>query len=155
VSSPTSYTFDRQQIVVSEEDAATSAMIIATLRQDGHSVTADDDALSATAVLAGCDLLISSLRVGGVPRVDLLDNLRACWPALPILFLAREGQLPVSLPCLCVPSSIAQLQAAVLPLLPQLRAGTVLAVRSPPPAGGTDTTGFREPMLRLQEQPDA
>jgi DNA-binding response OmpR family regulator len=134
VNSPTAYAFLRHRIVVAEDDGVTSALITRTLRRDGHCVSLDPEALSTSGVLAECHLLISSLRVRGVVRMDLLEELRERWPALPILFLAHEGPLSVELPSLCVPFTGEELQAAVRRLLPA-HAGTVLALEVKAPAG--------------------
>jgi DNA-binding NtrC family response regulator len=128
VSSPAAYDFLRHRIVVAEDDAVTSALITRTLRGDGHCVSLDPEALASSDVLAECNLLISSLRVAGVVRMDLLEELRERWPDLPILFLAHEGPLPGELPTLCVPFTSKELQAAVRRLLPALHDGTVLAL---------------------------
>jgi len=135
MSSPTAYAFDRQRIVVADEDSVTSALITSILGRDGHCVSLDPGALSSTGVLAECHLLISSLRIAGVVRMDLLEELRERWPALPILFLAQEGPLPGGLPSLCVPFTREELQAAVGRLLPALHSGTVLALEIKTPVG--------------------
>ncbi len=110
--------FLRHRIVVAEDDAATSDLISRTLRGDGHRVSLDHEALSSSEHLAECHLLISSLRVAGVVRMDLLEDLRERWPDLPILFLAHEGPLRGDLPSLCVPFTSEELRAAVRRLLP-------------------------------------
>jgi DNA-binding response OmpR family regulator len=135
VNSPLAYAFDRQRIVVAEDDPVTSALITRTLGRDGHCISLDPGALSSTGVLAQCHLLITSLRVAGVVRMDLLEELRERWPSLPILFLAHEGPLPGDLPSLCVPFTIEELQAAVRRLLPGLHVGTVLALEIKAPVG--------------------
>ena len=127
MSSPTPYAFDRQRIIVAEEDAVTSTLIIRTLGRDGHCVSLDPVALSSVSGLAHCHLLITSLRVAGVVRMDLLEELREFWPDLPILFLAHEGPIPGNLPTLCVPFTAEELQAVVRRLLPALTFGTILA----------------------------
>ena len=133
--SPTDYAFLRHRIVVAEDDAVTSALITRTLRGDGHCVSLDTEALWSSGELAECNLLISSLRVAGVVRMDLLEVLRARWPGLPILFLAHEGPLPGDLPSLCVPFTSKELQAAVRRHLPALHDGTVLALEVKTPVG--------------------
>ena len=56
--SPIAYAFDRQRIVVADEESVTTAMIVATLRRDGHCVALDRGALSAPyAALSECHLL--------------------------------------------------------------------------------------------------
>jgi DNA-binding NtrC family response regulator len=130
VRSPTDYAFLRHRIVVAEDDAVTSALITRTLRGDGHCVSLDTEALWSSGELAECNLLISSLRVAGVVRMDLLEELRERWPDLPILFLAHEGPLPGDLPALCVPFTVQELRGAVRRLLPALHNGTVLALEA-------------------------
>lgn len=119
--------FLRHRIVVAEDDAVTSDLIIRTLRGDGYRVSLDHEALSSSEHLGECCLLISSLRVAGVVRMDLLEELRERWPDLPILFLAHEGPLRGDLPSLCVPFTSEELRAAVRRLLRTLHDGTVLA----------------------------
>jgi DNA-binding response OmpR family regulator len=128
MSSPTAFAFDRQRIVVAESDPATSAFVTRTLSRDGHCVSLDPVALSSADRLGECHLLVTSLRVAGVVRMDLLETVRERWPDLPILFLAHEGALPDGLPSLCVPFTTEELQAAVRRLLPGLASGTVLAL---------------------------
>jgi len=127
VTPPSAYAFDRQRIVVADEDPLTCEMIVDTLRREGHCVSLDPAALSADDTLADYHLLISSLCVAGVVRMDLLESLRASWPTLQVLFLAREGPLPTDLSSLCLPFTPAELRAAVRRLLPALQDGTVLA----------------------------
>ncbi len=134
MNSPTAYTFLRHRIVVAEDDGVVSALITRTLRRDGHCVSLDPEALATSGVLSECHLLISSLRVGGAVRMDLLEELRERWPNLPILFLAHEGPLPGDLPSLGVPFTGEELRAAVRRLLPA-HAGTVLALEVKTPAG--------------------
>ena len=134
MSSPADYAFPRHRIVVADDDAVTSALITHTLRRDGHCVSIDPDALSSSGVLAECHLLISSLRIAGAVRMDLLEELREQWPCLPILFLAHEGPLPAGVPSLCVPFTREELQAAVRRLLRSLHDGTVLALEVKTPA---------------------
>ena len=119
--------FLRHRLVVAEDDAVTSELITRTLRGDGYRLSVDHDALSSHERLAECYLLISSLRVAGVVRMDLLEELRARWPDLPILFLAHEGPLRGDLPSLCVPFISDELRGAVRRVLRALHDGTVLA----------------------------
>lgn len=127
---PTRYAFPRQRIAVAYDDTVTSDLITRTLSGDGHCVSLVPGALAGTDLLGRCELLISSLRVGGVVRMDLLEELHRRWPTLPILMLVQEGPAPGGHPSLRVPFSAEELQAAVRPLLPALRAGTVLALES-------------------------
>ena len=90
--------FLRQRVVVAETDAVTVDLITRTLRGEGYRISVDPDVLSSRELLAECYLLISSLQVAGVVRMDLLEELRERWPDLPILFLAHEGPLRGDLP---------------------------------------------------------
>ena len=133
--SPSAYAFDRQRIVVADEDSVAAARIIATLRRDGHCVTHEPTALSDPGWLAltRCHLVISSLRVNGLVRMDLLQKLRDQLPAVGVLCLSGETnptldpQLLDSLPVLPASFTTSELRLEVGRLLPQLRAGTVLA----------------------------
>lgn len=143
---PTAYSFDRQRILVADEDSVTAARIIAALRRDGHCVTHDPTALSAPDLLAftTCHLMISSMRVDGRLRMDLLQELRGRLPTLAVVYLSDETsptldpQLVDALVVLGAPFTMSELQAAVGQLLPQLRAGTVLARPSGETAPASD-----------------
>jgi hypothetical protein len=82
-----------------------------------------------------------------VVRMDLLEETRECLPALPILYLANasqselEAELPEGLAVLRAPFTSAELQAAVLPLLPRLRMGTILALPASVPVSPCDGPG--------------
>jgi DNA-binding response OmpR family regulator len=139
VTPPTAFVFDRQRIVVADEDSCVVASIIDTLRGDGHYVSHACDALSATQDLAlhECHLLISSTRVDGMTGIDLIAELRGRMPGLPILYLADsqstpelETQLPADVPILRGPFTVEELRLAVRPLLPRLRLGSILALRA-------------------------
>jgi len=121
--------------------------MIDNLRRSGHCVLHAPDALSAAGrdSLAQCHLLISSAQVEGMPRIDLLEELREWLPALPVLYLAtaghskeHEAQLPRDVPILRAPFTTAELQAAVRSLLPQWRTGTILALPLTAGPEGTD-----------------
>ena len=145
---PTAYAFDRQRIVVADEDSVTAALIVSALRLEGHCVALEPGALAAGdfLLLTRCHLLVTSLRVEGALRTDLLQELRHCLPALPILYLADaspgpadpEAHLPPDLPTLRAPYSTGELRMAVRRLLPQLRVGTVLARAVEQPGAATD-----------------
>ena len=70
--SPAASALLRHRIVVAEDDAVASDLIIRTLRDDGYLVSLDPEALLSSEVLAECHLLISSLRVAGVALTDPL-----------------------------------------------------------------------------------
>lgn len=152
--SPTAYAFDRQRIVVAEEESVTAARIIATLRHDGHCVTHEPTAFSAPDLLAlaQCQLMITSMRVEGEVRMDLLNELRDRLPTLTVLYLSNgasptlDPALPDGLPVLRAPFTTLELQAEVRGLLPQLRAGTVLALHKGETATAIDGL---DPVARL------
>jgi DNA-binding NtrC family response regulator len=126
VPSAIAYAFDRQRIVVAEEDSVTTAMIVATLRRDGHCVAHDPGALSAPySALTQCHLLIGSLKAEAMGRMELLEDLREHLPGLPILYVTDdvdspatpESPLPEGLALLRVPFTTGELRAAVGRLL--------------------------------------
>lgn len=121
VVSPTSFVFDRQRIVVAGEDSPTVAFTIAILRSDGHCVThaADTGTASWDLALRDCHLLIEVIGTKNAAPTDLFDELRDRLPALALLRLSEAS-----------PFSAQELQAAVRPLLPKLRIGSVLARKS-------------------------
>jgi DNA-binding NtrC family response regulator len=146
VTPPTAFVFDRQRIVVADEDSFVVASIINTLRGDGHHVSHACDALSATQdfALHECHLLITSTIVDGMAGIDLIEEVRERMPALPILYLADwqstpevETQLPADVPILRGPFTVEDLRLAVRPLLPQLRIGSILALSAGIPAAPT------------------
>jgi DNA-binding response OmpR family regulator len=147
------YVFDRQRIVVADVDPATAAMIVSTLRRDGHCVLEDPEALSAPSIrLDACHLLIMTLNRRVVGGSDSLDELRERMPMLSLLLLAdaietgatAEPVLPPGLTVLRTPVHPDQLRAAVRRLLPQLRTGTVLARRLEEAAAVTDAPAGRD-----------
>ena len=135
MSSPTVYAFDRQRIIVADGDTATTALVVTTLRRDGHCVANAPEALllAPAALLGECHLLISTMRVGGHVRMDLLQELRESQPALPILYLrgsetGHEATQASNVTVLRTPFTIEELQRVVRRLLPGLRAGTILGL---------------------------
>jgi DNA-binding response OmpR family regulator len=145
VLSRTGFEFDRQRIVVADDDSPVIAIIIDSLRHDGHRVTHAGDGRSATLDLAlrECHLFICGSGIGGVRAIDLIGDLRERMPGLAILCLADatrwtpelEARLPVDVTILREPFTADVLRAAVRPLLPRLSIGTTLAWRagsSPP-----------------------
>jgi two-component system OmpR family response regulator len=130
--------FDGRFIVVADEDRAVAGLVIETLLDDGHAVFQAYDGLSAVELALGlkvCDLVISNTRIGGVAGLELIHELRAQLPDLPIVYLANQGrswsglerQLPDDVPVLREPFTAEELRAVVHPLL---RAGR--ESRSPP-----------------------
>jgi two-component system nitrogen regulation response regulator GlnG len=120
--------FDGRFVVVADEDRAIAGFVIETLLDDGHAVFQAYDGLSAVELALGlkvCDLVISNTRVGGVAGLELIHELRAQLPKLPILYLANHGrswsglerQLPDDVPILREPFTAEQLRAVVRSLL--------------------------------------
>ena len=131
---PTAFAFARQRIIVADEDSAAVTFIVDTLQRDGHLITRATDVLCAAEDLAlrECHLVISSIRVNGVRRVDAIADLCEHLPALPVLYVADlefmpgvEFQLPAHVAILRQPFTAEELRAAVRPLLPELRWGSI------------------------------
>jgi DNA-binding response OmpR family regulator len=129
---PPRSSFDGRFIVVADEDRAIAGLVIETLLDDGHAVFQAYDGLSAVELALGlkvCDLVISNTRVGGVAGLELIQELRAELPKLPILYLANRGRswlglerrLPGDVPVLREPFTAEELRAAVYPLLAERR----------------------------------
>ena len=102
--------------------------IIRTLRSDGHAVFHAYDGLSAIELvhsLRQCDLVISNTRVGGLPGVELIRQLRRDRPTQPIMYLANIGrsspelerELPADVPILREPFTAEELRSRVDALL--------------------------------------
>jgi DNA-binding response OmpR family regulator len=126
--SPRTPDFKGRYIVVADEDRTVVNFVIETLTSDGHAVFQAYDGLTATQLAFGlkvCDLVISDTRIGGVPGVELIHQLRAYLPKLPILYLANMGRstpeverkLPSNVSILREPFTAEELRAAVGPLL--------------------------------------
>lgn len=123
---------DRPRIVVADEDPSVVQFVMQTLRKDGSAVFHAYDALSAVQLaysLDRCDLVISNTRVEGLPGIELIHELRARLPNLPILYMANigrsppelEAQLPPDVPILREPFTADELRAAVRPFIPDGR----------------------------------
>ena len=81
-----------RRILVADEDPQVVAFIIRTLRADGHAVFQAYAGLSATELafaIDECHLVITNSRVGGLAGIDLVYELRARLPELPIVYLAN------------------------------------------------------------------
>lgn len=120
--------FDGRYIVVADEDRAVVSLVVETLLDDGHAVFHAYDGISAVQLALGlktCDLVITNTRVGGMVGLDLIHDLRARLPELPILYLenpSRPGPevakvLPRDVPVLSEPFTPEELRAAVRYLL--------------------------------------
>jgi two-component system, OmpR family, response regulator len=131
---PRAEAFAGRYIVVADEDKAVVNLVIETLLGDGHAVFQAYDGLSATQLALGlktCDLVISNTRVGGVAGLDMIHELRAHLPKLPVIYLANrerstpelERRLPPDVPILREPFTAEELRAVVQPLLARKRPG--------------------------------
>jgi two-component system response regulator VicR len=120
--------FEGRYIVVADEDRTVANVVIETLSDEGHAVFLAYDGLTATQLALGlkiCDLVISNSHIGGMPGVELIHELRARMPWVPILYLANERstpqlerQLPSDVRVLREPFTADELREAVRPLLP-------------------------------------
>ena len=102
--------------------------IIETLREDGYVVFHAHDVLAAvqlTGALVACDLLLSNTKVTGMDGAELIGQLRASHPALPIVYLANDGRstpeleskLPPDVPILREPFTAEKLRRVVARML--------------------------------------
>ena len=114
---------NRPRIIIADEDPSVAQRVVQTLRKDGNAVFHAYDALSAVQMvfsLDRCDLLITNTRVEGMAGIELIHQLRARMPDLPILYMANigrstpelEAQLPPGVPILREPFSAEELRAA-------------------------------------------
>jgi DNA-binding NtrC family response regulator len=113
-----------RHIVVADEDRKAVDQIVSTLREDGHTVFAAYDVLSAVQLanaLPTIDLVISNTKVQGIDGVGLILRLRQDRPELPVIYLANTGRstpeaeaaLPPDVPILREPFTPEKLRAAV------------------------------------------
>jgi DNA-binding response OmpR family regulator len=119
---------ESRYVVVADEDRTVVNFVIEALLEDGHAVFQAYDGQTALNLALGlkvCDLVISNTRVGGIPGLDLIDELRLHLPELAIVYLANRGQskselearLPDDVPILYEPFTTEQLRATVGSLL--------------------------------------
>ncbi len=126
------------------------ALVIETLRRDGHCVTHAADAQSAIPDLVHRDyhLLITGSNIDRVPRSDLIGELRERSPAMPMLCLTKATRRPTArsrpgFHALREPFTAEELRAAVGSLLPELRLGSILARRTETvPPSFPERTGY-------------
>lgn len=131
------FDFNRQCIVVADDESAAATFVVDTLRRDGHRVTHVSDVGSASfdLALSACHLFICGSGIGGMRAVNLIAELRDNAPELPILCVAArlrwtsrlEGRLPADVTILREPLTAEGLRAGVRPLLPLSSGGTTLA----------------------------
>lgn len=114
-------------IVCADEKPDILELLISTLRQADHCVFAAYDGLAALELVGGLrniDLLITNTRMPGMNGPQLIRQVRAEFPHLPILYVKNreagdgipEG-LPDDVPVLAEPFTGEQLLAAIQPLL--------------------------------------
>jgi DNA-binding response OmpR family regulator len=117
-----------RHIIVADEDRVVVALVIKTLREDGHAVFHAYDVLAATQLVFAiepCDLVLTNTRVEGADGVELVVQLRRKRPTVPIIYLATNGrstaeierQLPADVPILREPFTAEKLRAAVNAML--------------------------------------
>jgi len=120
--------FAGRYIVVADEDRTIANEVIEALTADGHAVFLAYDGVSALELAYGlkiCDLVISNSRTGGKPGLELIRELRALLPAVPVLYLSNghrstpelERALPPGVAILREPFTAEELRGAVGPLL--------------------------------------
>jgi DNA-binding response OmpR family regulator len=118
----------RRRILVADEDHKVVAFIMETLREDGHAVFHAYDGLSAAELAFSLDevhLVITNTRVSGMLGVELIYQLRAKLPNVPIMYIANidrstpaiEDRLPRDVPIIREPFTAEQLRAVVGTLL--------------------------------------
>ena len=118
----------QRNIIVADEDPKVVAFIVLLLRQEGFAVFHAYDGLAATElafVIPRVDLVISNTRVGGLPGIGLIYQLRSRRPELPILYIANidrstpaiEAKLPRDVPILREPFTPEELRRVVRQLL--------------------------------------
>ena len=131
------FDFHRQCIVVADDDSPAAALLVQTLRLDGHRVVHVVDLPSAAFDLAldDCHLFICGSGIGGMRAVNLVADIRVNVPGVPVICVAAplrwtrrlEGMLPADVIMLREPLSAEALRAGVRPLLPLTSGGTTLA----------------------------
>jgi DNA-binding NtrC family response regulator len=125
----TSGRHDGLNVVIADDDPIVVGQVLATLRADGLRVFHAYDGRAAVelALALRClHLLISNTRIADVPGIELIHQLRAERPDLPVIYLANigrstpaiEAQLPPGVPILREPFTAAELLGLVRRLLP-------------------------------------
>jgi DNA-binding response OmpR family regulator len=112
---------------VADEKPKLLDMMVRTLRAADHRVFQAYDGQAAfelALALRDIDLLITNTRMPGMNGPELIRNVRALLPALPILYIRNQETstavpdgLPPDVPTLSEPFTPEQLLAAVRPLL--------------------------------------
>jgi CheY-like chemotaxis protein len=124
--------FTGHYVLIANEDHALVDFLTCTLRDDGHAVFPAYDGLSAVEMaytLRRCDLILTDTRAEGLPRIELLCQLRQDRPTQPIVYIANlarsspeiERQLPADVPILRQPFTVEELREVVGRLLQHRR----------------------------------
>jgi DNA-binding response OmpR family regulator len=110
-------------ILVIEDESRILAFVARALKADGMTVSVADDGRSglARALLEPCDLVVLDLLLPGMDGLELLRELQARKPGLPVLILSAKDDLPTKLrgfelgamDYLCKPFSLDELLARV------------------------------------------
>ncbi|MFZ5444411.1 MAG: sigma-54-dependent transcriptional regulator [Myxococcota bacterium] len=89
---------DSSSILVVDDDEAVGRVLAALLTQDGHRATwvASAEAALATLEKRSFDLIISDVRMPGLSGMELLKQLRAKQPELPVILLTAHGTVPMA-----------------------------------------------------------
>ncbi len=126
--SPNSHLHGGAHIVVADRDPKLLDLMVDALRRADHCVFRAYDGLSALELalhLRNIDLLITNTNMPGLNGPQLIRQVRAQMPSLPILYVKNADSehagvpdgLPANVPTLHEPFTPEQLLAAVLPLL--------------------------------------
>ncbi len=136
-SPPSDFDFHRQGIVVADDECPAAALVVDTLRLDGHRVShvREIQFPAIDLALGDCQLFICGPGTGGMHAVHLISELRDNLPDMPVLCLATalrwtrrlEGLLPADITILREPFTAERVRAAVRPMLPRTSGGTTLA----------------------------
>ena len=116
-------------VVIADEDPAIVGVILGALRSAGFRAFHAYDGRSAVELalaLRHIHLLISNTRIGNCPGVDLIHQLIAERPGLPVIYMANvgrstpeiEAQLPEGVPILREPFTTDELLALVRRMIP-------------------------------------
>ena len=88
----------RESVLVIDDDAAIGKVLVALLKQGGHEVRS---AASAEAGLADLeahpvDLVLSDVRMPGMDGMQLLDEVQAKYPDVPVVLLTAHGSVALA-----------------------------------------------------------
>jgi two-component system response regulator FlrC len=83
------------QILVVEDDEALRDALLITLEAAGHVASGADGGPQALKLLAqqGFNMVVSDLRMSPIDGLELLQEIRARWPGLPVLLMTAFGDV--------------------------------------------------------------